>query len=361
MASPRYYPSRRLGHSFCWALACGSLLQACGASGPQYTKRIVEEPGGRSHTQGAQRNTTYSANVGTEHNLAHITVFETSVCDVIEFEILHRVEETYEGDELIERKNLGPRQHTTGVRQTMPCDERFARVPVVLELGGHSYPLGQTDPRGELHVDLAEAIDPATRGIPIADEAVGVLKVGDQIVGTISMAGLAGQQRRLDQIMAELEQLLGKDHLDMSDAEGTRAYVLHEQLLRIGGNDPRTLGLHERFVEVATGRAQEAKLQNLKRNLEAWNEARELVKDLASVVPSYVVVDVRREKPSSASLIWAQGILLHAIRANPALCGLAAALDAAAASALDSRTRLALQYLRYFYGSGYGAWLGRAC
>lgn len=324
-----------------------TLLGGC-ASTPQYTKRIVEESAGRSQTTGAKRSTTYSARVAREHSTAHITVYESSVCDVIDFEIFNRIEQTYEGDELIESKNLGPRQQAAGATQTRPCDVRFARVPVELTYQGNTYPLGQTSPIGELHVDLVELIKPASRGVDVQDYGVGVLTVAGQQVGRLDMAGLADHENRVNELIAKLTALLGKDHRELSDAESTQAYMLHQQLLDIAPQDARVAGVHRRFLEVLTGREFEFKLDQLKRNLGAWNEARELVATLASSVPSYVVVDVRREEPTQASIAWAQGQWLHALQGNPGLC---AALNAP--GNLTGELKLAVTYLRYAYGDGY--------
>ena len=291
-----------------------------------------------------------------EHNLAHVTVFETSVCDMIEFEILQRVEETYQDGELIESKDLGPRQETVGASQTMACDERFARVPVELSFQGNVYPLGQTSPTGELHVDLASVIQPGTRGISVPDWAVGVLLVGGQEVGRISMAGLSGHEQRLEQLLSELEPLLGKPFLSLSEAEATRAYALHQQILALDSNDPRVLGMQQRFVEVLTGRKAEAQLQATRRNLQVWNEARGLLKDLAGVLPSYVVVDIRREQPSVATVGWAQGMLVQAIHQQPTLCGQLQA-GTLAGGVLSPAARLAAKYLSYVDGEAFARFL----
>lgn len=337
----------------------GILAFSC-ASAPRYEKRIVERPAGRSHTQGAKRATAYSARVTTEHNLAHITVFETSICDLIEFDIVQRIEETYEGDDLIETKDLGPRQQTVDATKTMSCDERFARVPVELSFQGEVYPLGQTSPTGELRVDLAAVIQPGTRGIAVPDWAVGVVLVGGQEVGRISMAGLSGHEQRLESLLAELSQLLGKPFLELSDLEATRAYQLHQQLLALGSNDPRVLGMQQRFVEVRTGRQGEAELQATRRNLQAWGEARELIKDLAGVLPSYVVVDIRREQPTTASFGWAQGTLLQALHTQPGLCAQLAA-GTVNAALLAGEARVAASYLNYVNASAWAQLLAAAC
>lgn len=320
-----------------------------------YTKEIVEEPAGRSQVVGAKRSTAYSARVTREHNLAHITVYESSVCDVIDVQVFNRVEQTYEGDELIETKSLGPRQQASGTQQTQACDVRFARVPVELSYQGNTYPLGQTSPIGELHVNLADVMKMGSRGTEVAEYGVGVLTVAGQQVGQLDMAGLADHEQRVSSLIAELSQLVGQHHRELSDAESTQAYMLHQQLLDIAREDPRVEGLHQRYLEVVTGRRFEFKLDQLKRNLGAWNEARELVATLASTVPSYVVVAVRREEPSPAAVAWAQGLMINALRGNRALCG------DVQIGALSGPLRLAVTYLRYAYGAQYNAYLGRLC
>lgn len=340
--------------------ALSLLLVACGGGQKFYTKRIVETPAGRSHSEGAKKETTYSARVAMENNQAHITVFETSQCNLIEFDIVNRVEETLDGDQVIEKKVLTPRQQVTGVPRTIPCDERFARVPVELTFGDNTYPLGNTSSIGELHVDLAATVSAGVHGIAFKSSApAGVLLVGGVPVGSVSLAGLASHEERVVELVPKLAALLAKPHAEIGDANLSEIYTLHSQLMALAPMDPRVIGLNKRFIEAMSGRKSDADFADRKRNLTALNEARGLIKDMAGLAPTYIVTDLQRNRPSDVSVGWARSTMLHAVRQAPELCG---TKDfTVSIGGMTAKIRMASSYLQYTYNDGYSQWLGTVC
>lgn len=339
-------------------LIIGAACCACG-SGPKYTRRMVETPAGYTQTLGPAKNTAYMAKVAMEHNIAHITVYERSECSVIKLRVIDRVEETLDGDEVVQREAKGALKIAEGPGGTQPCDERFARVPLMLSYAGNTYPLGDTSPTGELNVDLASVVKPGTRGVEFSADRPGVLLVAGRPVGEVPLAGLAQQQQRLDQILSELGPILGKPATKLSDAEVTRAYALYEQMRELSPDDARVIGMQRRFVEVIGGFKDLAKTESLKRNLAALGEAKDLLKTLGGLVPSYVQMSISDNRPSPDAIAWAQAAALLQFRSNPGLC--AGGWDWTRVDNTTGETRLAFQYLRYAFDDGYSRWIGSAC
>jgi hypothetical protein len=340
------------------ALLASAAVCACG-SGPQYTRRMVETPAGYTQTLGPAKNTAYMAKVAMEHNIAHVTVYERSECDVIKLRVVDRVEETLDGDEVVQRETKGALKIAEGPGGTQPCDERFARVPLMISFGGNTYPLGDTSPTGELNVDLASVVKASTRGVDLSNERSGVLLVAGRPVGEVPLTGLADQQKRLDQILAELGPILGKPATKLSDAEVTRAYALYEQMRELAPDDARVVGMQRRFVEVIGGFKDLAKTESLKRNLAALGEAKDLLKTLGGLVPSYVQMSISDNRPNPDAIAWAQAAALLQFRSDPGLC--AGAWDWSRADNTTGQARLAFQYLRYAYDDGYSRWVGSVC
>lgn len=338
------------------SLAVALAVVGCGTT--QYTRRMVETPAGHSQTLGPARNTAYLAKVSMEHNIAHITVYERSECDLIKLRVVERVEETLDGDEVVQREAKGSLKIADGPGGTVPCEERFARVPVMLGYAGNTYPLGDTSPTGELRVDLASIVKPGTRGVDLSS-GQGTLLVAGRPVGEVPLGGLAQQQQRLDAILAELGPILGKPATKLTDAEVTRAYTLYEQMSELSPDDARVIGLQRRFVEVIGGFRDLAKTESLKRNLAALGEAKDLLKTLASGVPAYVQTSIVDNRPTPDALAWAQAAALLQFRANPGLC--AGSFDWARVSNTTGETRLAFTYLRYAFDDGLTRWIGSVC
>lgn len=336
-----------------WALAAGG----CGTT--TYTKRMVETPAGYSQTLGPARNTAYLAKVSMEHNIAHITVYERSECQVFKLRLVDRVEETVDDDdEVVQREAKGQLKIPEGEQGVQPCEERFARVPVSLGIGGNTYPLGDTSPTGALDVDLASVVRPSTRGVDLSAER-GMLMVAGRIVGEVPLAGLAQHQQRLEAIIAELTPLLSKPAAKLSDADVTRVYTLYEQMRELSTDDARVVGLQRRFVEVMSGMKEIAKAESLKRNMAALAEAKDLLKNLPGVVPSYVQMSISSDQVNQDAIAWAQAVALVAFREQPGLC--AGGFDWTRAAGTTGTDRLAFTYLRYAGGDGYTNWLGSVC
>jgi hypothetical protein len=352
---PTFAPSRR---STVASLACLCFAVVGCGGGAQYTRRMVETPAGYTQTLGPATNTAYVAQVSMEHNIAHIVVYERSECQVTKLRVVERVEETLDGDEVVQRETKGSLKIADGPGGTAPCEERFARVPVTLGYGGNTYPLGDTSPTGELHVDLASVVKPGTRGVDLS-AARGTLLVAGRPIGEVPLAGLAQQQQRLDEILAELGPILGKPATKLTDAEVTRAYALYEQMRELSPDDARAIGMQRRFVEVIGGFRDLAKTESLKRNLAALNEAKDLLKSMAGVVPSYVQMSISDNRPTPDAIAWAQAAALMQFRQNPGLC--AGGFDWARVSNTTGEARLAFSYLRYAFDDGYSRWIGSVC
>lgn len=339
------------------SLAFGVSALGCGST--TYTRRMVETPAGITQTLGPAKNPAYVAQVAMEHNLAHITVYERSECEVFKLRVVERVEETLDGDEVVQRETKGALKIPEGNAGTQPCDERFARVPVMLSYAGNTYPLGDTSPTGQLDVDLASVLKPGTRGVDFSSGQPGMLLVAGRPIGEVPLSGLAQQQKQLDAILAELTPILGKPATKLSDAEVTRAYTLYEQMRELAPDDARVVALQRRFVDVIGGFKDIAKTESLKRNLSALGEAKDLLKDLAGAIPSYVQMSISDNRPSPDAIAWAQAAALLAFRSQPALC--AGGFEWTRANTTSGETRLAFQYLRYAFDDGYTRWLGSAC
>jgi hypothetical protein len=258
----------------------------------------------------------------------------------------------------VQRETKSTLKIAEGAQGSAPCEERFARVPVMLGYGGNTYPLGDTSATGALDVNLASVMQASTRGVDLTNER-GVLLVAGRTVGEVPLGGLAQQQKRLDEILAELTPLLSKPAAKLSDAEVTRAYTLYEQMLELGADDARAVGLQRRFVEVMGGVKDLAKTASLKRNLAALAEAKDLLKNLPGAVPAYVQMSISSEQPNPDAIAWAQAAALMAFREQPGLC--AGGFDWTRAAGTTGSSRLAFTYLRYAGGDGYTTWLGAAC
>jgi hypothetical protein len=208
-------------------------------------------------------------------------------------------------------------------------------------------------------VDLASVVKPGTRGVDFSSGQPGMLLVAGRPIGEVPLSGLAQQQKQLDAILAELTPILGKPAAKLSDAEVTRAYTLYEQMRELAPDDARVVALQRRFVDVIGGFKDIAKTESLKRNLAALGDAKDLLKDLAGIVPSYVQLSISENRPSPDAIAWAQAAALLAFRSQPELC--AGGFEWTRANNTNGETRLAFQYLRYTFDDGYTRWLGSAC
>ena len=80
--------------------------------------------------------------------------------------------------------------------------------------------------------------------------------------------------------------------------------MIYEQLQQLGRHDARVRGLSARFLELLYGRKAKEESENLKRNLKALNEAKDLLGD---GVPIFVQVAARAGETPVTVLNWARG------------------------------------------------------
>jgi hypothetical protein len=336
------------------------LLSGCAHAPKVYSKRIRETPAGERIAPGAVIRTEHTVRVSMEHNIAHINVFESSVCPVIKMRTVQRIEETLDGSRVVERVDKGAREYSETQNAMMECEARFSRVPVQLQYDADTYPLGGTDQFGQLNVDLAAVMKVNTRGVDLSTQT-GILLVNGTPKAEISMAGLLKQQQRLDTIISHLSALLGKDLAKLTDADVTNAGMLYEEMRELAPDDARTVSLQRRFVEVASGFRGIQNTAALKRNLGALSEAKELLVALNAkvAVPSYVQVSISQDSPTDDALAWARAQVLVSLRQNAALC--AGGFDWARVAQLQGVSRIAFAVYRGAYDGSDLSWLTGAC
>lgn len=335
-------------------------LFACASAPKVYSKRIIDTPSGERMIPGAVRGKSYLTRVSMEHNIAHVRVLERSQCPAIRVHTVERIEETLDGERVVERVAKGPHEESETLTTMMECEARYARVPVALQYGPDTYPLGVTSEYGELNADLASALKVNTRAIDLST-ATGTLLVADAPAGEISMAGLLKQQQRLDAIIAQLSSLLGKSTTTLSDADVTNAFMLYQEMRELAPDDARSRALEQRFVEVVGGFRDLQRTESLKRNLGALSEAKELLTALAanSSLPTYVHVAVAGEKSTPEALAWARAQALLALRRDSELC--AGGFDWTRVRQLSEPARVAFSYLRYAFDEADLGWLSSSC
>lgn len=341
-------------------LAAAGLFAACATAPKVYSKRVIDTPTGERIIPGAIQRTSYLARVSMEHNIAHVVVLERSECPAIKVLSIERIEETLDGEKVVERVDKGAHEKAETLASNIQCEARFARVPIALQYGPDTYPLGSTDDHGELHVDLGSAMKVNTRSVDLSAKS-GVLLVHDAPAAEISMAGLLKQQQRVDAIVAQLSPLLGKEVTQLRGADVTNASMLFEELRELSPDDARTLALQRRFVEVVGGYRERERSEALKRNLSALSEAKELLVSLAAAprIPAYVQLSISGDRPSEDALAWARAQALLALRQSPTLC--TGGFDWLRAASLSGPERIAFSYLRYALDQDGLRWLLDAC
>lgn len=338
----------RITQSSTLLVLSAGLLLGCAHAPKSYSKRIIDRPAGERVVPGAAQSTSYTTQVSMEHNIAHIRVLERSVCPVIKLRVVDRIEETLDGEKVVERVPQGAQEFAETQSTFMQCEARFARVPVALQYGADTYPLGNTDEMGQLRADLGSAMKVNTRGVDLSQQT-GQLLVAGAPAAEISMAGLLKQQQRVDQIVAQLTPLLGKDATKTNDADVTNAAMLYEELRELAPDDARTLALQRRFVEVVGGFKDVQRTEQLRRNLGALSEAKEVLAALsaAAPVPQYVQLSIAREAPSPDAISWATAQAILALRKERVLCN--NGLDWGRLDQLEGPARVAFSYLRFAY------------
>jgi hypothetical protein len=335
------------------AIALGllsGLSVACGASTP-FTHRYVDTEVGVVDAVGAPRDTEYIANAQAEREVIRVAVFERSVCDKLKMKIVHRVDETLKGDEVISRAPPTTVQIAAGKDGVVPCNERWARnVWVSLRIGDQTFRLGAPSDRGEVVANLSAELKQSLYGEKPASEAIVVVNGVD--AGKLSLAGYASHEGRVNALLDELRGLLEKPVEVLTAAEITRSYELYEQLDQLDtGNDARIAGLRKRFLELVYMRKQRDATENLKRNAAALKDAKLILPTItAGLVPPYVVTAVQGGLTTPDALLWARGEAALAVRQYPALCaGGPFSWNRLSGGDYAPKARLAFSYLRYAY------------
>jgi hypothetical protein len=338
------------------------LLTACGASTP-YTHRFVDTEVGVVDAVGAPRDTEYTATAEVEREQIRVAVFERSLCDKLKMKVVHRVDETLRGDEVISRAPPTTIQKAAGKDGVVVCNERWARnVWVALRVGDQTFRLGAPSARGEVVTNLSTEMKQSLYGEKPASEAIVVVNGVD--VGKVSLSAYASHESRVTALLDELRGILEKDDGKLTPAEIGRSYELYEQLDQLDtGNDARIAGIRKRFLELVYMRKQREATENLKRNVAALNEAKNLLPGIASgLIPPYVVSAVQGGLTTTDALLWARGEVALALRQYPALCaGGPFSWNRLSGGDYAPRARLAFSYLRFAYDDPFQAEVQGLC
>jgi hypothetical protein len=318
---------------------------ACG--GGALTHRFHDEVVGTSYELGAAKNTAYSAELESEKDVLRLTVFEQSECERIRVRIVSRTEETLRDGEVIEREPVGPVQVAEGSDGVVPCDQRYARdVRLSLEVGTATHRLGRTNQFGELNINLSAELKQSLYGETAPESAT--LLVEGKPASTVPLVELRKHEERIDQLVKEFEVLLAKPAEQLSAEEVTRSYTLYEQLRQLDRGDARISATHARFLELLYGRKEKEASENLKRNLAALKEAKELIAAGATGVPLFVQIAAREGTLDPAALRWAQGQVVVSLRSRMAVCQSGFSWSSLG-SDWPADARFAFAYLRYAY------------
>jgi hypothetical protein len=146
--------------------------------------------------------------------------------------------------------------------------------------------------------------------------------------------------------------ILAKEEASLTKEDIARSYELYEQLGQLDtGGDARIAGLRTRFLELLYQRKQHEATENLRRNIGALNEAKNLLPALAAgMVPPFVTSAVQGGLTSPEALWWARGEVALALRRYPALCSPTPfAWNRLTGGDYAPTTRLAFSYLRFAY------------
>jgi hypothetical protein len=344
-----------------WAALVGVLAFGCGRGAT--THRNVDTVVGTTDAFGAPRNTRYSAYAESEREVIRITVFEQSECDQFKMKIVQRVDETVRNGEVIGREPAKQVQVAEGTFGVVPCAERWARNAwVALRVGGQTFRLGAPTERGEVIANLSGELKQSLYAEPPSSQAV--IMVNGIEAGAVSLAGLNLHEKRVNDLIEQMNAILAKDENTLTKDDITRSYQLYDQLGQIDtGGDARVSGIRTRFIELLYQRKMRDATEHMKRNIAALNEAKGIVPLVAAgQVPDAVLTAVKGGELSPEAIWWARGEAASALHRYPALCGptpfgwgRVASGDYAAAS------RLAFSYLRGAYSDPFLAEVHRLC
>lgn len=333
------------------SLALG-LLPACGGG---VSHRTVETAAGESITYGAPQDMTYAVAAAPEHDVARIRVTRAARCDVIPVQLLRRVEETLEGEDVVATKDLGVRQVAAQPTGSIECEESFAReAEVYLHVGGEEYRLGTTDEQGYLAVNLAGRLRTGLYNGELPKEGEVWVRAPHQTeavsAGVLSLSSLAGHEQRFSELLAELDAILDRG-ASASPAEIRKSYELYEQLRALGPNDARFDGAAARFWELLYQRKQVEATENLKRNLEALNAAKDLLKGAGIAgLPVFMAAAVNGGKVEPRAVEWARWELLTGLRDVSAGCQSGFQWSRLPSYGLGRSALMAAHYLRFAFG-----------
>jgi hypothetical protein len=335
------------------------VLSACGG-GAAITHRYVDSPVGYTEELGAPRNVNYYARAEPERELIRLTVFERAECDKLRMRVIHRVDEALKGDKVINREPAKTIQEFDSKSGVVPCNERFARnVWVGLKVNEQTYRLGMPSVRGEVIANLAGELRSALFAETAPKEATLVVNGVDS--GPVSLAGYNTQENRLNTVLDEFRDLLAKDTL--APAEITRSYELYDTLVQLDtGGDPRVSAVRARFLELLYQRKQREATDNLKRNLQALNEAKGLLSSIGpGLVPPYMISAVQGGLYSPEALGWSRAEAALTVHRHPELCTGPFTWNRVSAAQFPAPTRLAFSYLRFAYESPFEAEVRALC
>ncbi len=337
------------------------LLAACGGA---QTTRIVDTPTGTAVAYGAPRDTVYEVEIEPAKDVMRVHVYEYSRCDVIPLQLVHRERETLQGDEVVRRESLGKKQVAGAPEGEVRCNQTYARdVDVSLVVGGAVHPIGTTDREGRVAADLSKVFDAAAYAeAPPAEATVRIRpQRGKSVDGaTIRLTELENHEERVDALLAELEAILAKGETGASDAEIARSYELYAQLHTIAWDDPRVRAVAARFWELFYGRKQEEAREKMTRNLQALEQAKELLAQAGdAAIPMYVQAAINSGYQDPRTVEWSTLRLIRALRGSTVICR--EGFSWGATSALPIDARIGSSYLRYAHGDGYDATINRIC
>ena len=347
-------------------ILAGALLTAltgCGGSNISY--RHVDTPAHTVEQYGAPQATQYVLELEPAKETLGITVYEHSVCDKLDVDVVNRTRETLEGDRVISETALGPVQVGSRVAGQVPCEQRFAREAVVsLKVGEAVYPVGKTNSEGRVGINLAKQLDADVYGAPQGDLVVLVRGQGTtetQEVGRVGLSELRAREQQIESLTQELSAVLAKDPGAISPAELSQAYQAYAKLRHVAWYDARFQGLQMRFWEIWQSRQALDAAANLKRNLEALNTAKELLRtSSAASLPLFAQVGINSGTISDRMLEWARFQTLEGMRQSPGACQKGFSW-ANMPDFFSVEQQIAGGYLRYVYGDPYAQVLGGMC
>ncbi len=349
------------------ALTCLASLELLAGCAGAKSARMVDTPSGSAMSYGAPHDTAYEVEVEPAKDDMVVHVYERSKCSIIPIRTVQRERQILEGDTVVQREDLGKKQIADTPQGEISCNQTYARnLEVSLVVGGGVYPLGMTDQRGTVRANLSALFESASYGTNPPDEAivrVRPFKAQPALDGKkISLRELAQHEARVDAMLAELQGILAKGETGASGAEIARSYELYEQLNDVAPSDPRVRGISARFWELLYGRKQEESREKMGKNLQALDEARELLKSAGdAAIPFYVQAAVNSGVLDAQSLEWASLRLIRALRTDTVICRTGFDFGRMGSYTLPIDARVAGNYLRYGYGDGYARDITTAC